>query len=270
MTGRDIFEQKAFAGKPVDFCTVVDAHCHIGECFGMPYVDSTATALISAMDRMGVRAACVSATPGLMGLARRGNDTLIDAMQEYPGRIFGYAVVDIGFPETIISELERCAAAGIRAIKIWSYGGRPGLPYDHPNYDIVCEFADSNGFPILAHTFSAEEISHLERRLEKYRNVDFLLAHTGSFDRAAYVRVAKEYPNAYLETCLSSCPRGLIEHLVGEGLAPKTIWGSDSLFMGAEQQVGRVIFANISEQHKRAILGANAVKILDLPLKEQH
>ena len=65
----------------------------------------------------------------------------------------------------------------------------------------------------------------------------------------------------YLETCLSTCPRGLIEELVGSVPLHKIVWGTDQLFLSATQQIGRMLFARISEEQKRAILGENAMAL---------
>jgi hypothetical protein len=42
------------------------------------------------------------------------------------------------------------------------------------------------------------------------------------------------------------------------------IWGSDAIFMGAPQQLGRVLFAQISDDDKTKILGLNAKRALRL------
>ena len=68
----------------------------------------------------------------------------------------------------------------------------------------------------------------------------------------------------YLELCLSACPRGLVEQLVAAGLEDKIIWGSDAVFLDQASQLGRVLFADISPEAKRKILGRNAQKALGM------
>ena len=101
-----------------------------------------------------------------------------------------------------------------------------------------------------------------EAAKEAQELVSFILGHAGAVAREHYVRLGHQYPNVYLELCFSACPRGLVEYFVGEGLAHKMLWGSDCIFMSMEQQIGRVIFAQISEGDKRLILGETAARVL--------
>jgi len=257
--GADYFEQQAFAGAPLTDAVVIDAHGHIGDNQAFAFVDTSMEALVATMDRLGVDVACVSSIPAIYGQSARGNDELLAAIAEYPDRLFGYVVVDIGYPERIPAELDRCLAGGVRGVKIHSSSG---LPYAHPNYEPVYNFAAAHGLPLLAHTWSDQELDDLEPQFARCPNVNFLLGHAGAVAREHYVRLAHQYPNVYLELCFSVCPRGLVEYFVGEGLAAKMLWGSDCIFMSMEQQIGRVIFAKISEADKRLILGETAARVL--------
>lgn len=248
-------------GTPLADCLLIDAHGHLGQNTSFPYVNSTPASLVKAMDRLGINRVYVSSTWAAFGLARPGNDQVLAAVRCYPGRIHGYTALDVGYPDTILPELERCYHAGLQAVKIHSTGCRGGLPYDHPNYEIIFRFANENGLPILAHTWGSE-LDQLENAFKKYDKINWLLAHAGCNDLPKYIRAANEYERVYLETCLSACPRGLIERLVAEVPLAKIIWGSDQLFMNAAHQLGRILFAGITPAQKRAILGANAARVL--------
>lgn len=263
-TQSDPFLEAGFAGRPIDHCLVVDAHGHLGENPRFPIIDTTVETQIAAMDRMGIDIFYASAIPGLFSQqARRANDLMLEAMRRYPGRIYGYMVADVAYEARIVPELERCLAAGMRAIKIHS--GFDMYRYDNPSYAPLFEFAEAHSLPLLAHTWG-QEIGWLEPLFSKCPNASFLLAHSGVTERENYARVAREYPNVYLETCFSGSPRGLIEYFFAQGLADKMIWGSDAIFMGAEQQIGRALFARISPEEKRKFLGANAARVLKLPI----
>jgi hypothetical protein len=258
----DAFTERAFAGRPLDHCLVVDAHGHLGDNPNTPIPDTSLETLIAGMDRMGIDVFCCSAIPAIYNQARLGNDVVIRAVQRYPHRIFGYMCADIGYPGRVLPELERCLAAGLRGIKIYSHSIHPGFAYDNPVFAPVLEFAQVHSLPLLAHTFSVKELGDLEPCFSRYDRVRFILAHTGSCGADPYIRLAKTYPNVYLETCLSVCPRGLIERLVAEAVTERVLWGSDQVFMDASQQLGRVVFARISEADKRKILGENAARVL--------
>jgi uncharacterized protein len=259
----DPFVVQAMAGTPITACEIIDAHGHLGECPNFPLPDSSAASLVISMDRLGIRCTGVSSLPAIFGEAERGNRVVEAALREFPDRFFGYMVADTGYPERILPELQRCLEAGFRAIKIWSYGAKPGLPYDHPNYSLVFEFAQSHRLPVLAHTWGVE-LDQLQPAIETYPAITWLLAHTASTQKEKYIRFGQQYPNVYLELCYSPCPRGLIEKLVEEGLVEKLIFGSDSVFMGTAQQLGRLLFAQISPQDKTKILGLNARRALGI------
>lgn len=261
MAERDLFVEKARTGSPIDHCRVVDAHGHLGDLPSFSLVDASLETAVASMDRIGIDLLCVSAMPAIFGDAERGNRIVEAALQAYPERFFGYMVADVGYPRKIVPELERCLKAGFRGVKIWSYGAKPGLRYDHPNYRPVFEFADANRLPVLAHTWG-DELDQLEPAINAFPHIHWLMAHTFSQQKEKYLRFGKEYPTVFLELCFSPCPRGAVEELVAEGLADKTIFGSDALFMGAAQQIGRVLFAQISPQDKEKILGLNALRAL--------
>jgi predicted TIM-barrel fold metal-dependent hydrolase len=259
----DTFVAKGLSGAPIDQCLVIDAHAHLGECPNFALPDGSSASVVRSMDRLGIRITCASSMPAIFGDASRGNRIVEDAMRQFPGRFFGYMVADVGYPERIVPEFEHCLQAGFRGVKVWSYGAKPGLPYDHPNYRPVFEFADAHHLPVLAHTWGAE-LDQLEPAINAYPHITWLMAHTASSQKDKYVRFANTYPNVYLELCFSPCPRGLVESLVGAGLVDRLIFGSDCTFMSATQQIGRVLFAQIAPEHKEKILGLNAQRALGL------
>ncbi len=259
----DLFTRKALAGQPIDHCLVIDAHGHLGENPFFPILTTDPAAVAASLERMGIDAIWVSALPAIYGgYAGRGNDIVADAIRRFPGRIEGYMVVDIGYPQRIIPEMERCLAAGFKGVKVYSpVANIPAPSYASPNYEAVYDFAAAHRLPVLAHTWGGE-LDELEPWVKRYPTVNFLMAHTGSAQLDKYIRLGREYPNVYLELCFSSSPRGLVEKLVGEGLADKIIWGSDTFFMSAAQQIGRVLFARIPPEDKEKILGLNARRAL--------
>lgn len=261
---QDSFVQKGFCGQPIDQCLVIDAHSHLDENPIFPFLDTSLETLVARMDRLGIATVCVSSLVAIYGKARLGNDRIITAMRRYHGRFFGYMCVDPGYPERIVPEMERCLAAGVRGVKIHSYATRPLLAYDSPNLTPLYEFTNAHGLPLLVHSFTSEELQQLQPQFARYPRVNFILGHTGACGLSPYMRLAREYANVYMETCLSLSPRGLIETIVAEGLGDKVLWGSDEVFMDASQQLGRVLFARVAESDKRAILGGNAARVLHM------
>lgn len=260
MTCSDLFVEKAFAGAPLDHCLVIDAHGHWGwENRNFPFPDASVESTIAAMDRMGIDLFCASAIASCYGRAEVGNRTVAEAVARRPDRFFGYMMADVGYRDRIMPQLERCWEAGFRGVKIHSSGGA----YDHENYGLIFAFANERRLPVLAHTWGPE-LDLLEKAIGKYPDINWLMGHSGAAEVDKYIRFGRDYPSVFLETCFSVCPRGLIEQFVEAGLADKLIWGSDSHFMGAEQQIGRVVFAQIDPADKEKILGLNAKRALRL------
>lgn len=263
MSAPDLFQTAGRLGRPVTGEVLIDAHGHLGHGPDFPIVRPTAEALIASMDRLGIRLTCVSSIPAIFGDAEQGNALVAEAVRAHPDRFFGYLVVDVGYPEKVAAQLAGGIAAGFRGLKVWSYGARPGLPYNHPNYEPVFAYAHEQAMPVLAHVFGPE-LDELEGYIRKYPRIRWLLAHIGSAELEKYMHFARDYPTVWVELCLSSCPRGLVEHLVAAGLEDKVVWGSDAVFLDQASQLGRLLFAQVPVAAKRKILGLNACKVLGL------
>ncbi len=258
----DPLQEAVFAGQPLPDCPIVDAHAHFGLATPFPLYDASEEGLLASMDRLGVAALYGSPFQVLcQQYAASANDYTLELVRRHPGRIFGYMMLNPAERISIVPQLERCYAAGLRAIKIHTYNS---LPYSHPNYELVFAFAAERDLPILAHT-AGPELQQLSSALLRYPQVNFILAHAGCQQPEDYVECANHYHNAYLETCVSQCPRGLIEFFVNRGLADKLLWGTDMPLITAEHQLGRVVFADIALADKYKILYQNARRILPFP-----
>jgi predicted TIM-barrel fold metal-dependent hydrolase len=166
------------------------------------------------------------------------------------------------YPEAMLPELERCFdQLGFSGIKIHLHSGRA---YDDPLYAPMYEFADARGLPILAHTWGIDSIRALGAMATRYQNASFLCGHTGAQDLRVYVEEARRSPNFFLELCLSAGTPWIVERLVSSVGAGRIVWGSDTLLLSSGQQIGKVLFADVSEQDKLEILGLNAASIFHL------
>jgi predicted TIM-barrel fold metal-dependent hydrolase len=84
------------------------------------------------------------------------------------------------------------------------------------------------------------------------------------FANETYVKLGKKRPNIYLDQATSQAGYGWIERFVREVGAEKILFGSDMPFISAPQQIGKVLYARISDADKRKILGENAKRIFRL------
>jgi len=253
--------ERARLGQRLDGLFLFDAHQHLGEWhqFHMPKCE--AADVIAVMDRIGIAQAATSGVPAAVGSDfRAGNDLVIAATRAYPGRLHGYIVVNPNDPAGVAPEIERCAAEGLAAVKIHSYHGKP---YDCAEYRPAYEIANSRSWPVLAHTW-AEELPAIDRLAAEYPNIRWLLAHAAAAEPQKYYDLARRRDSIFLDTCNSACTWNAVESLVKETGPEKILFGSDVSFLAATQQIGRVLFARISDRDKELILGLNARRFFRL------
>ncbi len=245
---------------------VIDSHCHMGPYFNFHIPDNDAGSMVEVMDRLGIKMACTSPHVGITPDFRMGNHIAAEAMKDYPGRFFGYITLNGNYPEEIPGEIKRCYSMGMRGFKL--HPSLHGYPADGENLKPMWEFANEEGLPVLSHTWAGDRTcspSILGKLAEQYPNVPVILGHSGGtlagYDES--IEVAKKRKNVFLETCCSSVLYGTIERFVREVSADKILFGSDMPFVNANAQIGKILYARISDEDKRKILGLNMVGILD-------
>jgi hypothetical protein len=246
-------------GEPLTGLDVVDMHAHLGRTdFTVP--DVSAESLVAAMDRVGVTCAVCSHIQCLTALKGNGNDAILAAMRAFPGRILGYVRLTPSSSQDVQAETERRLGQGFTGLKLHNANG---FPYTEPAYEPALAMADERRLPVVLHTWGEAECFDQVRTLApKYAGATFLLAHAGSAGEAAYVDIANEFENVYLDLCLSRGPRGLVDRLARDVGVEKLVWGSDAIFINMSQQIGKVLGSRLSDGDKTAVLSGNARRIL--------
>jgi len=247
--------------------TIIDAHTHMGPYFNFHIPNNDADGMVKVMDRLGISLACTSPHAGITPDFRLGNDIAYKAMQDYPGRFFGYITINPNYPEDIPQELERCYNRSMRGIKI--HPSSHGYPANGANFSPMWEFAQEKGLPVLAHSWAGDgncSPTVLGKVAEQYPSVTIILGHSGGTMSGYYesIEVAKKRENIFLETCCSTVIYGIIEMLVNKIGADRILFGSDMPFVNANAQIGKILYAKISDEDKRKILGLNMARVLGL------
>lgn len=255
----DNYAQAGLEGRTLSDHFVMDSHAHLGQVRVFLLLDSGFEGMIREMDRIGIDRSAVSSVGGTIGGWTRGNDLVLEAVRTHPDRFLGYITVNGFHDSQVLAECERCWEGGCRALKLHN---AQGIPYTDKRLLPTLEFANDKGCPILLHTWGG--LDYMNALLGRFPNSPWILGHSGCTEREAYARLAKEYPNAYLDTCHSVCPKGIVEYFVNQGLADKVLFGSDANFMGANQQIGRVLLADISAADKKKLLCDNARRVFKL------
>ena len=254
-------------GRKLEGVLIVDAHCHMGRWFNFHIPHCDAGGMVEVMDSLGVSVACPAAHLSIGPDHIGGNTMVLKAMQDHPGRFCPYATINPNYPEEIEGELNRCKDAGMRLIKL--HPSMHKYPADGENSRIVYEFAARNGFPVLLHTWKGDSNcapALFEKLAAEYPRVNFLLGHSGGGYEGVQesIRVAKQRPNVFLETCYSGRFWGRIEMMVHAVGADRVIWGSDFPFLDASAALGEVVYAKISDGDAEKVLGRNMAALLGL------
>ncbi len=243
---------------PVPVFGIVDMHTHYSKWVQFPMWGGLADDMIEEMDRAGVEKAVLAPQASLTPALICGNEGVLEAMRKYPDRLLGYACCFPVREDTGLQEIERCMDEGMTGIKMHTAAG---LPYTFEGYAPVWQYADERRIPVLLHTWA--DLNEMDSIFETYVRLPIILGHAGAVNPAMYVEYAKKYPHLWLELCLSRSPFGLVEYLVREVGADRILYGSDAPWMPFGHQLGRVLFADISEEDKKKILAENARRVLE-------
>ena len=114
-------------------------------------------ARIAEMDEVGIEVQLVSQGAGLHGnrfeaeeamdLVRTSNDLIAERIEPYPDRLIGSIVITFKDPERSVSEIDRMAERGFRAVLMYAQGVMVGRPEIEPIFAKIAE----RGLPIFLH-----------------------------------------------------------------------------------------------------------------------
>ena len=254
---------------------IIDAHLHIGlpGVFLAPETD--AERLIAIMDRLRVRAAVCTDHVSLANGAKAGLPLLRRVFEESGGRIFYQAVYDPNSAGDCLAAMEEAAGwPGLVGLKIHPSFHRTTA--EDPAYRPAWEFAARHDLAILTHSWSVSDHNPVQKlstpeRFEGYvrefPGVRFVLGHAGGrgSGRKEAVRMAREYPNVYLDFAGDVFCYRLLEDLTATLPAGKILFGSDYPWLDPRANLTRVLLARIGESAQQRILVENAATVYKIP-----
>ena len=239
---------------------VIDGHAHID---GWPHAatfanaDEAVSQSIRYMDANGVDAVCVLSGGYLHGLVdyHLGNDFLLEVWKRLPDRLIPFMSVNPNDTrDHVMDELKRMHTAGVRGIKLINQY-QAHYPGDGPNLMALYEFASDHKMMVVNHGWSEGEIRKIA---PIFPELDFVFAHYGGGFQDT---ILKTYPNVYANIW-NYGSMGWLERGIRQVGAGKFLLGSDGFMNSLSVGIGPVVFANISEDEKRLILGLTAAKLI--------
>ena len=246
------------AGEGLSDVLVIDGHAHVGEWpqgANFDSVDEMVAGSAAVMDANGVDAACVMAGGYMWNGTdyRTGNDILVELWRRLPERIVPFAHFNPNdAADAVLAELERVYATGVRCIKLLNaYQNYPG---DGPKLMELYRFAAAHHMLILNHSWTREEIT---RVAAEFPQIDFIFGHYGQWQDP----ILKDYPNVYANIWTLS-PLGFLERGIRNVGADKFLFGSDAFMNPISVGIGLVVYAAISDEDKRKVLGQTQARLL--------
>ena len=261
---KDIILKDFLSGGPLTSVDVVDCHMHLGPALYMQNPDTDAAGLVRVLDSLGIAMACVSHSVAMVSDWKLGNTLLIEAVKKYPARIFGYAVFNPRYPDDMDAEMQRCAAVGVRGLKV--HPDFHNLPANAPLYDPVYERAQAERRVILCH-YGGGPLprcgAHLYREVvRKFPRATYIMAH--SLPNTAAVDLAFEYFkdfDVYFDLANAFQP-GVIEYACTRLGVERLLYGSDGCWGSIATRLGLICAADVPDEDKRRILGGNMRALL--------
>ena len=240
---------------------------------------ATADDLLAAMDEAGVDVA-VAVGIGWTdpGVAREANDYLIECTARSGGRLLAFGSVNPAWGAAALSEVERCAAAGLVGVG--------ELHPDTQGYRIddasvmgpLMALAKRLGMPVLTH--ASEPVGHsypgkgtvtpdrLMRFIESFPGQPVIAAHWGGGlpFYALMPEVKAALADVYFDTAASpflytSDIFASVTRIVG---AERVLFGTDFPLIKHARLLAQVRESGLSDEEQALITGGNAAKLLGL------
>lgn len=248
------------AGAGLPDVLVIDGHVHIGEwprATTFRDADEAVSESVAFMDANGVDAACVQSGGYTHEGAdyHLGNDFLLEVCRRVPERLIPFMSVNPNDgKDDILAELDRMHDAGVRCIKLIN-AYQENYPGDGPNLMAVYEYAARHRMLVFNHSWTNDVILKVSA---EFPGTDFIFGHYGSACDPVLEARGNVYANIWSLGVLGWLDRGVRN--VG---AEKFMMGSDGFLNPMSVGIGPVVFASITDDDKRLILGLTMARLLD-------
>lgn len=246
------------AGEGLPGVLVIDGHTHVGEWPHSQNFDSVAEMVAEVraiLDANGVDAACVLSGGYMWNGSdyRLGNDLILDLWRRLPARIIPFCHINPNDDaDSVLAELTRMQEAGCRCIKLLnSYQKYPG---DGPNLMLLYRFAAIHNMLVINHWWTFDE---LERIATEFPEINFICAHYSHQQDPLLIKFPNVYANIW-----TLAPLGFLERGIRAAGAHKFLFGSDAFMNPMSVGIGPVVYADISDDEKRQILGLTQARLL--------
>lgn len=258
--------KRALAGKRFDDLHIVDAHCHMGTYFNYYFPKADIEEMIQDADIFGVEKLCIAPHAAISCDYKSGNKQLLDAIHQFPDRIYGLLTLNPNFPDEIDEQFEMYyPVRQFKGLKLQN--GLHGYPVDGENCLLIFEKMKLFGGYVLLHTWDGSNMNSIEMCEEIIRDhpeTAFILGHAGGLPDGVRksVKVVNTYENAYLDTSGFEYSNTWIEEIASNADVTKILFGSDCPFHDLRGGISRILLADLDDDIKIKVLSENHRELL--------
>ena len=254
-----------------------DLHCHLTAGAGRTPAERMAE-LMRYAERLGIERVCVymgwphTQHPSPERL-REENDQVLEALEHWHDRAFGFCYVSGEHVEASLREIDRCIRDGpMVGIKLWV-----AKRASDPQLDPIIRRAAELKAVIFQHTWlktdggnlpgesTPQDLVALARR---HPGVPLICGHTGGTWELG-IRAVRPVKEILVDLAGSDPTSGLVEMAVRELGARRVLYGSDAGGRSFASQLGKVLGADIPEADRNMILGGNLRRLMAPILREK-
>ena len=252
---------------------VVDGHAHLGARPFTPVFapnDHTADQLVAEMDRNGVDVAVAFPRGNPHTDYAVHNERVMAAAEAYPDRLVAYIRLQPYHKERSLDQIHEFAARGAKGIKLHPYMDFGGTPVNSRELIFpLMEAASEHGMVVLVHSGESWNCTPtlIADVADAFPTLKVIVGHCGGFENHQEAIVnARRTPNLYLDTAECGPPMVIRNCVRGAG-AERVMFGSDIPSIAIGHEMGKVAkYADLSVDEKRAVLGENLARLLNLSI----
>ncbi len=255
-------------GIPLSGVEIIDLHAHLGPARFMHIPANDPAGMIEAMDLCGIDKTVVSTTVGIDADIVLGNNSMLEAVRSYRGRLYGACMVNGHYPELSLDELHRCFSEekDVKMVKVHPFSTFCNIKDSRMKG--IFRFASDRRLVVLVHTWLDNDLygnqDIFAEIARDYPDIQWIMGHSGGpYGSQHAVELAQKSDNILLDTTLSMTPAGQIEFFVSEIGSERVIFGTDNPFLNPRPQIGRIGLADISQRDRVNIFSGNAHRLID-------
>lgn len=239
----------------------IDAHAHIGDFAGWAGVSMDADSLIEQMDKYEIEKTVLCGTDSF------DNGDVADAYSKYPDRFLPLVFTNPFEGEEAIEKINHYVKErGFLGIKLHPL--QHAYVADAEFLDPIMETAEELNIPVFIHCghppYSLPwSIALLAERFPKVKVVMIHMGHGHGVYIDATMKMAKRYPNLYLE--MSGMPmESKIRQAYEEIGKDRIMFGTDAPFHHPTIEMQKVLTSGLDDQGLEDVFYNNAAKLMGL------